>query len=95
MAIEKDIGAKGDEPSKDVEAAEIDVLTLPEKPGIQEMADGSVLIGEIEEQVEMAPVSFDSNLADYIDDAELGRVSSDLVSDIEEDMSSRKEWEDT
>ena len=95
MAIEKDIGAKGDEPSKDVEAAEIDVLTLPEKPGIQEMADGSVLIGEIEERVEMAPVSFDSNLADYIDDAELGRVSSDLVSDIEEDMSSRKEWEDT
>jgi hypothetical protein len=95
MAIEKGIGAGGDQPSAAVEQAEIDVLTLPEKPGIQEMSDGSVLVGEIEEQVEVAEVPFDANLADYIDGAELGRVSSDLVGDIEEDMSSRKEWEDT
>ena len=95
MAVEKGIGAGGDQPSVAVEQAEIDVLTLPEKPGIQEMDDGSVLVGEIEEQIEVAPVPFDANLADYIDSGELGRVSSDLVSDIEEDMSSRKEWEDT
>ena len=95
MAIEKGIGAGGDAPSAAVEQAEIDVLTIPENPDIQTMDDGSVLIGEIEEQVEVSEVPFDANIADYIDSGELARVSSDLVGDIEEDMSSRKEWEDT
>ena len=95
MAVEKGIGAGGDTPVTAQEEAEIDILMLPEKPDIKEMDDGSVLVGEIEEEIEVASVPFDANLADYIDDSELMRISSDLVGDIQEDMSSRKEWEDT
>ena len=78
MAIEKGIGAKGDEPSKEVEAAEIDVLMLPENPNVQEMADGSVIVGQIEEQVERPEIPFDANLADYIDNSELSRAQQAL-----------------
>jgi len=95
MAVEKGIGAGGDAPITAQEEAEIDVLMLSEEPSIKKMDDGSVLVGEIEEEIEVATVPFDANLAEYIDDSELMRVSSDLVADIEEDLSSRKEWEDT
>ena len=40
-------------------------------------------------------VPFDGNLADVIDEAELNRISSDLVGSIEDDLSSREDWEDT
>jgi hypothetical protein len=93
MAIEKGIGSGGEQLLVDGIAPEqvnVEPMML-ENPSIQQMDDGSVLVGEIEEQIEVtAPVPFDANLADYIDSGELGRVSSDLVSDIEEDMSSRK-----
>ena len=59
------------------------------------MEDGSVLVGEIEEQIEVAPVPFDANLADYVDESELMRISSDLVGDIDDDISSRSDWEET
>ena len=97
MAIEKGIGAGGEQLPTDAPGLEeIEVLPLiAENPDIQQMADGSVLVGEIEEEIEGVPVPFDANLADYIDNSDLMRVSSDLVSDIEEDMSSRKDWEDT
>ena len=97
MAIEKGIGAGGEQLPTDAPGLEeIEVLPLiPENPDIQQMADGSVLVGEIEEEIEVVSVPFDANLADYIDNSDLMRVSSDLVSDIEEDMSSRKDWEDT
>ena len=97
MAIERGIGAGGDQLLVNGAMPEqVDVPPmLPENPDIQQMQDGSVLVGEIEEQIEVAQVPFDANLADYIDNSELMRVSSDLVSDIEEDLSSRKDWEDT
>lgn len=40
-------------------------------------------------------IPFDANLAEFVDDSELTRISSDLVNEIEEDMSSRQDWEDT
>ena len=40
-------------------------------------------------------VAFDGNLADVIDSSVLGRISSDLVGSIEDDLSSRQDWEDT
>ena len=95
MAVEKGIGAGGDAPSKAVEDAEVDIMVLPENPGVQQMDDGSVLVGEIEEEIEVAPVPFDANLADYVDESELMRISSDLVGDIDEDISSRSDWEET
>ena len=35
---------------------------------------------------------FDSNLAEYMDERELQHIASDLIRDIEEDETSRKEW---
>ena len=40
-------------------------------------------------------VPFDANLAEYIDDSELMGVASGLIAGIEEDKSSRKDWEET
>ena len=97
MAIEKGIGAGGiQSPMDDMNPEEIEVAPLlPENPDIQQLADGSVLVGEIEEQIEVAPVPFDANLADYVDESELMRISSDLVGDIDDDISSRSDWEET
>jgi hypothetical protein len=39
-------------------------------------------------------IPFDANLAEYVDDAELGRIASDLVAAYEEDLSSRSDWEE-
>jgi hypothetical protein len=35
---------------------------------------------------------FDSNLAEFMDERELQHIASDIISDIEEDESARKEW---
>ena len=40
-------------------------------------------------------ISFDSNIAEYLDDSVLGLLSHKLISDIESDKESRKEWEKT
>ena len=37
---------------------------------------------------------FDANLAEYIDEGELGRIAFQLISDFEEDKGSRSEWEE-
>lgn len=37
---------------------------------------------------------FDANLADFMDEGELEKLGSDLVGEVESDMSSRKEWVD-
>ena len=96
MAIERGLGAGGLNKATPVqEEAEIDFVEMPENPNVMEMEDGSVIIGEIEEDTVPLEISFDSNLADYIDESELMKISSDLVSGIEEDISSRQEWEDT
>ena len=97
MAIEKGIGAGGIQlPMDGIDPEEIEVSPLlPENPDIEQMEDGSVLVGEIEEQIEVAPVPFDANLADYVDESELMRISSDLVGDIDDDISSRSDWEET
>ena len=62
----------------------------PENVEMQE--DGSAIIGEQEKLIEN---SFDMNLAEVIEEAELGKISSDLFESFEMDKSSRKEWEET
>ena len=37
---------------------------------------------------------FGANLAEYMDEGELGKLASDLISEYESDVSSRKEWAD-
>ena len=60
------------------------------------MDDGSAIVGEIMEEVTVAAeVPFGANLAEFIDDGDLGVIASELSSDIEDDMSSRQDWEDS
>jgi hypothetical protein len=92
MAIEKVNGVENPEQPQGIQ------VPLPEAditPGVTELEDGSVIIGEMQQQMEATmPVPFNANLAEYIDEADLGVISSDLVGDIEEDISSRRDWEE-
>ena len=93
MAIEKVNGVENVEQPQGIQ------IPLPEAditPGVTELDDGSAIIGEMQQEVEATlPVPFDANLADFIDDDDLGVISTDLVGAIEDDISSRREWEDT
>ena len=92
MAVERGIGAGGlNKASPAQEEAEVDFITMPEDPSVMEMDDGSVIVGEITQEVSPIDIPFEANLAEFIEDNDLMRISSDLVGDIEEDMSSRKD----
>ena len=97
MAIERGLGAGGipEETSLD-EGLLQNIIELPQQPSVTEFTDGSAIVGEFQdEQPPAMTVPFDGNLADVIDEAELNRISSDLVGSIEDDLSSREDWEDT
>ena len=98
MAVERGLGAGGpaDVPMIPDEGMIENVIEMPAQPGVTEFDDGSAVVGDYEDEMEPRPeVPFDGNLADAIDEAELGRISSDLVGSIEDDLSSREDWEDT
>ena len=57
------------------------------------MDDGTMVFGEGDLVGDM-PIAFDANLAEEIDQADLGRIYSNLMGDIDDDRSSRKEWID-
>ena len=57
------------------------------------LEDGTMIFGE-DDLGEDIPPPFNSNLADEIDKSDLGRIYSDLMSDIDDDKSSRKDWID-
>ena len=92
MAVEKVDGVENIDAPEGVTSVEIEEPELA--PNVTEMDDGSVVIGEIEEQIAPVQVPFNANLAEFIDDTELGRISSDMVNEVQEDINSRKEWED-
>ena len=92
MAVEKVDGVENIDAPEGVTSVEVEEAELA--PNVTEMDDGSVVIGEIEEQITPIQVPFNANLAEFIDDTELGRISSDLVGEVQEDINSRKEWED-
>ena len=98
MAVETGTGAGGnvDGVSPELEQAEIDLIEFDKEKDITEFDDGTAIIGEFEEQTEMMqqPMDFNANIADFVDDSVLGPISNDLIGDIDDDISSRKEWED-
>jgi len=99
MAIEKGIGSGGDNIIPMNPEEQIDIVEMAAEPGQITMDDGSVLLGDISEEMMMTEVPieipFDANLADYMDESDATAIASDLVGDIEDDMSSRQDWEDT
>ena len=97
MAIERGLGAGGISGEASVSDSLLqNIIELPKQPSVTEFTDGSAIVGEFqEEQSPAMSVPFDGNLADVIDEAILNRISSDLVASIEDDLSSREDWEDT
>ena len=102
MAVEKGAGAGGElgdvvnDVSPELEQAEIDLIEFEQQQDITEFDDGSVVVGEYQEEMPMAeqPMDFNSNLADFVEESVLGPISNTLLGDIDDDISSRKEWED-
>ena len=98
MAIENDVGAGGvpQIPMVPEQPAAIEMTEMPTDPGVFEFNDGSAVIGEYEDPEEIVPeIPFDGNLAEVMEESALGRISSDLVGSILDDLSSRQDWEDT
>jgi len=96
--IDRDSGPGGipEMPMLPEENVLADIPALPQQPGVFEFDDGSAIVGDYDDGMGVVPtVAFDGNLADVIDSSVLGRISSDLVGSIEEDLSSRQDWEDT
>ena len=96
--IDRDSGPGGipEMPMLPEENVLADIPALPQQPGVFEFDDGSAIVGDYDDGMGVAPtVAFDGNLADVIDSSVLGRISSDLVGSIEDDLSSRQDWEDT
>ena len=60
--------------------------------GVSMMEDGSAIIGDVSEPMEE---SFDSNLAEFIDEQELNIISSELLEKYQQDRSSRDKWENS
>jgi hypothetical protein len=69
-------------------------------PAIDDVETGpiEVLIGELEieeEDLAEGPDQFDANLAEYMNPGELAEIAGDVLSDIDADVSSRKDWMQT
>jgi hypothetical protein len=69
-------------------------------PAIDDVETGpiEVLIGELEieeEDLAEGPDQFDANLAEYMNAGELAEIAGDVLSDIDADVSSRKDWMQT
>ena len=68
-----------------------------DSPTLTEMEDGGMLVDfdPTELSVNGGNVSFESNLAEHIEDGELNSIALDLISKFDADKSSRGDWEET
>jgi len=97
MAVDRPIGFTPDPPPFAEETEQmaqnvVDIQVAEANPNVEMMDDGSAVIGE---QPDMLANTFDMNLAEVLDDNQLGVISNDLREAFEDDKSSRKEWEET
>ena len=61
---------------------------------IQTLDDGTMVFG-VDDQIDpMMMGDFNQNLAEILDDQDLGKIFSDCMADVQDDISSRKEWMD-
>ena len=73
-------------------------IVQDDAPAIEIMIDNpdDVQIGIDGMMIDLMPeeesIPFDANLAEYMDEGELEKMGSDLVGEVESDISSRKEW---
>ena len=69
----------------------IDVLDEFQEANVEIQEDGSALLGPAPEM--MMSSEFGENLAEILPPSELARIYIDLVGSIEDDRSSREDWE--
>jgi hypothetical protein len=101
MAIEKMLGTEGD---PDIIPLSKQITVTPElsrEDMIREAAqilvsEEEILIDdEIDAVPEKAQIPFDSNLVDFLDKSDLGKLASDVLESIDSDKESRSDWEKT
>ena len=61
---------------------------------IQTLDDGTMVFGMEDEAIPNMMGDFNQNLAEIMDDQDLGKIFSDCMGDVQDDISSRKEWMD-
>lgn len=91
-------------PAPDVSDEETIVVSTDEDGGVEVdtdtgivtkvLADGSVIV-DLEPQREVGDMDHDSNLAEVIDEMELGRIANEVLEGIAADEASRAEWLNT
>ena len=76
----------------------LDDIQMDDTPAIEIMIDNpddvAIDIGGMEIDLMPEEDEFGANLAEMIDESELGKLASDLIGEFESDVSSRKEWAD-
>jgi len=95
MAIEKGLYAapEGIDAGIDSEAPDLEIEIVD--PEMVTLDDGSVEITIIPDADIGDIMSFDANIADYLDDGQLSELADDLVGLVDSDIGSRKDWADT
>ena len=90
MAIEPNIGSGGIlEQTPQAESESVVLQELGQSPGVFEFDDGSAIVGEYTEMEATVEAAFDANLADFMEEGDLGQISNDLIGNIDDDFSSR------
>jgi hypothetical protein len=79
--------------TEDIDNEIIEILEGLDEEGVQYQEDGSVILGEMEE--EMGDVGFSENLAEVVSQSELSKIYIELTAAIENDKAARKDWEKT
>ena len=96
MAVEKDSTFREQEKIAETQAENMGLIDIDiaeeTVSDVTMMDDGSAVVGEQEINQE---VEFGSNLAEVIDDQDLGVISNDIMEGYQEDKASRKDWEET
>jgi len=101
MAIDKLLGTEED---PDVIPLSREMSVTPEPSREDMIRDAAqILVAEedilIDDEIDAAPeaiqVPFDSNLVDFLDKSDLGKLASDVLESIDSDKESRSEWEKT
>ena len=81
-------------PEKKFKDSPVEVLvTNPDEVAIA-TEDGGLII-DFEDGAELGTPNFDDNIAEFMEEAELQLLSSELISYFNADKESRKDWEDT
>ena len=90
MAVDRPINYDGTEPQQPV-PVDIEVQDTGDA-NIEIMEDGSAIVGNVPEQPD---IQFGSNLAEYMEENDLIFISNELLSKVDDDKTSRKDWEET